>query len=88
MHTGKGLQVAMEFLEKTGVGSQTWILGPRKDLVGGLGWSHIRDDGEKGREEDGEAGRRGTDEAEEAGVGQCFFFVLLRLVWNFCFPNR
>ena len=69
MHTGKALQAAMEFPEKTGVGSRTWILGPKKDLVGGFGWSHIRDDGEEGREEEGEVRRRGIDAAEVAGVG-------------------
>ena len=69
MHTGKGLQAAMEFLEKTGVGSPTWILGPKKDLVGGFGWSHIRDDGEERKEEEGEVRRRGIDAAEAAGVG-------------------
>ena len=54
MHTGKGLQAALEFLETTGVGSRTWILGPRKDLVGAFGWSHNRDDGEGEKEDDGE----------------------------------
>ena len=49
MHTGIGLQAALEFPETTGIGSWTWILGPKKDMVGGFGWSHIRDDG--GREE-------------------------------------
>ena len=68
MHAGKGLQAAMEFLEMTGVGSRTWILGPKKDLVGGYGWSHIRDDGE-GEEGDEEERRRGIDAAEAAGVG-------------------
>ena len=69
MHTGKGLQGALEFLETTGVGSRTWILGPRKDLVGGYGWSHIRDDGGGGEEEDGEERRRESDAVEEVGVG-------------------
>ena len=69
MHTGKGLQVVLEFLETTGVGSQSWILGPKKDMVGSFGWSHIRDDGagEVG-EEEGERGRE-IDVAEAAGVG-------------------
>ena len=67
MHTGKGLQVVLEFLETTGIGSRTWILGPQKDLVGGYGWSHIRDDGEEG--EGDEERRRGIDAAEAAGVG-------------------
>ena len=69
MHTGKGLQAVLEFLKKTGVGSRTWILGPKKDLVGGFGWSHIRDDGDEGAEDDEEEGRRGVDAAEAAGVG-------------------
>ena len=69
MHTGKGLQAVLEFLEKTGVGSRTWILGPKKDLVGGFGWSHIRDDGNEGGEGNEEEGRRGADAAEAAGVG-------------------
>ena len=68
MHTGKGLQAVLEFLEKTGVGSRIWILGPKNDLVGGFGWSHIRDDGDEGGEEDEEEGRRGVDAAEAAGV--------------------
>ena len=69
MDTGKGLQAAMEFLETTEVGSRTWILGPNKDLVGGYGWSHIRDDGEGGEEEDeGERGRE-IDAVEAVGVG-------------------
>ena len=69
MHTGKGLQATVEFLETTGVGSRTWILGPKKDLVGGFGWSHIRDDGEGVEEEDeGERGRE-IDAAEAVGVG-------------------
>ena len=68
MHTGKGLQAAMEFLETTGVGSRTWILGPKKDLVGGDGWSHIRDDTERG-EGDEEERRSGIDAAEATGVG-------------------
>ena len=68
MHTGKGLQAAMEFLETTGVGSRTWILGPKKDLVGGYGWSHIRDDTEGG-EGDKEERRSGIDAAEATGVG-------------------
>ena len=68
MHTGKGLQAAMEFLETTGVGSWTWILSPKKDLVGGYGWSHIRDDAEGG-EGDEEERRSGIDAAEAAGVG-------------------
>ena len=69
MHTGKGLQAAMEFLEATGVGSRTWILGPKKDLVGGFGWSHIREDGEGVEEED--EGKRGReiDAVEAVGVG-------------------
>ena len=67
MHTGKGLQTAMEFLETTGVGSRTRILGPKKDLVGGYGWSHIRDHGEGG-EEDEEEKRSSIDAAEAAGV--------------------
>ena len=67
MHTGKGLQAAMEFLETTGVGSGTWILGPKKDLVGGYGWSHIRDDAEGG-EGDEEERRSGIDAAEAACV--------------------
>ena len=69
MHTGKGLQAVLEFLEKTGVGSRTWILGPKKDLVGGFGWSHIRDDGNEGGEADEQEERRGVDAAEAAGVG-------------------
>ena len=69
MHPGKGLRAAMEFLENTGVGSWTWILGPKKDLVGGFGWSHIRDDGDEGGEEDGGERRRGIDAAEAVGVG-------------------
>ena len=69
MHTGEGLQAAMEFLEKTGVGSGTWILGPKKDLVGSFGWSHIRDDGDEEGEEEGEVRRKGIDAAEAAGVG-------------------
>ena len=69
MHTGKGLQATMEFLETTGVRPRTWILGPKKDLVGGFGWSHIRDDGEGVEEEDeGERGRE-IDAAEAVGVG-------------------
>ena len=68
MHTGKGLQAVLEFLEKTGVGSQTWILGPKKDLVGGFGWFHIRADGNEGGEQDEEEGRRGVVVAEAAGV--------------------
>ena len=59
----------MEFLETTGVGSRTWILGPEKDLVGGFGWSHIRDDGEGAEERDeGERGRE-IHAAEEVGIG-------------------
>ena len=65
------------------MGSRTWILGPRKDLVGRFGWSHIRDDGNEGGEEDEEEGRRGVHAAEAAGVGLCLSFVILRLVWNF-----
>ena len=69
MHTGKRLLAAMEFLEMVGVGSQTWILSPKKDLVGGFGWSHIRDDGE-GVEEDNEGERgRVIDALEAVGVG-------------------
>ena len=69
MHTGKGLQAVLEFLETTGVGSRTWILGPRKDLVGSFGWSHIRDDSAGGEEEDEGERRRGIDVAEAAGFG-------------------
>ena len=69
MHMGKGLQAVLEFLEKTGVGSRTWILGPKKHLVGGFGWSHIRDDGNEDGKEDEEEGRRGVDAAQAAGVG-------------------
>ena len=69
MHTGKGLQAVWEFLETTGVGSRTWILGPWKDLVGGFGWSHIRDDSANGEEEDDGQRRRVIDVAEAAGVG-------------------
>ena len=69
MHTGKGLQEVLEFLDTTGVGSRTWILGPRKVLVGGFGWSHIRDDSANGEEEDDGQRRRGIDVAEAAGVG-------------------
>ena len=59
----------LEFLETTGVGSRTWILGPKKDLVGGYGWSHIRDDGE-GTEKGGEREQGGgVDAMEAAGVG-------------------
>ena len=59
----------MEFLEKTGVGPRTYILGPKTDLVGGFGWSHNKDAGREGGEEDGEERRRGIDAAEAAGVG-------------------
>ena len=69
MHTGKGLQAAMEFLETTGVGSRMWILGPKKDLVGGYGLPHIRDDGEGGVGDEEEERRIGIDVAEEVGVG-------------------
>ena len=69
MHMGKGLQGGLEFLEKTGVGSRTWILGPKKDLVGGFGWSHIRDDGNEGGEGNEEEGWRVVDAAEAAGIG-------------------
>ena len=69
MHTGKGLQTVLEFLEKTGVGSRTWIFGPKKDLVGGFGWSHIRDDGNEVGEGNEEDGRRVVNAAEAAGVG-------------------
>ena len=69
MHTGKGLQAVLEFLEKTGVGSRTGILGLKKDLVGGFGWSHIRDDGVREVEEDEEERGREIDVAEAAGVG-------------------
>ena len=59
----------MVFLETTGVGSRTWILGPKKDLVGRFGWSHIQDDGDGVEEEDeGERGRE-IDAAEAVGVG-------------------
>ena len=69
MHTGKGHQVVLEFLEMTGVGSRSWILGPKKDLVGGFGWSHIRADGARVVEEDEEERGREIDAAEAAGVG-------------------
>ena len=55
----------------------------KKDLVGGFGWSHIRDDGNEGGEEDEEEGRRGVNAAEAVGVGKYLSFVILRLVWNF-----
>ena len=68
MHTGKGLQAVMKFLEETGVATRMWILGPKDDLVGGFGWSHMRDDGEEGG--GGEREGRGMAEGEEAvGVG-------------------
>ena len=44
----------------------TWS---KKDLVGGFGWSHIRDDGDERGEEDGEERRRGIDAAVAVGVG-------------------
>ena len=69
MLTGKGLQAAMEFLETTRVGSRTWILGPKKDLVGGFGWSHIRDDGEGVEKEDEGRRERENDVVEAVGVG-------------------
>ena len=53
----------------TGVGSQTWILGLKKDLVDGFGWSHIRDDGAGGVEEDEEERGKEIEVAEAAGVG-------------------
>jgi hypothetical protein len=69
MHTGKGLQGVLEFLEETGVGTRTWILGPRTERVDGFGWSHMRDDGERaGGHEEGERGEQG-DAAEVVGVG-------------------
>ena len=43
-------------------------MGPKKDLVGGYGWSHIRDDTEGG-EVDEEERRSVIDAAEAAGVG-------------------
>ena len=68
-HTGTGFQAAMEFLETTGVGSRTWIFSPNKDLVGGYGWSHIRDNGEGVEEEvEGERGRE-IEAVEAVGVG-------------------
>ena len=82
MHMGKGLQGLKEFLETTGVGSRTWILGPKKGLVGGYGWSHIRDEEkeEKGtRRREGEALKRRRQQA----LVKCFSFVILRIVWNF-----
>ena len=69
MHTGKGLQAVLEFLKKTGVGSRIWILGTKKDMVGGFGWSHIRDEGNEEGEEDGEGRRTVIDAVEAAGVG-------------------
>ena len=69
MYTGKGLQAVMKFLEETGVATWTWILGPRDDLVGGFGWSHIRDDGEEGEGEEREERGEATAVEEVVGVG-------------------
>ena len=69
MHTGKGLQAVVKFLEETGIGTRTWILGPKNDEVNGFGWSHMRDDGDDG-EEGEERERAGEhEEAEVVGVG-------------------
>jgi ribonuclease HI len=73
MHTGKGLQGVMKFLEDTGVGTRTWMLGPRLEEAGGFGWAHMRDDDEGGEhEEDGGRSRgrgEGVGTAEVVGVG-------------------
>ena len=69
MYTGKGLQAVMKFLEETGVATRTWILGPRDDLVGSFGWSHIRDDGEEGVGEEREARGEAAEAEEVVGVG-------------------
>ena len=66
MHTGKGLRAVMKFLEEMGVSTETWILGPRDDLMGGFGWSHMRDDAE---DDGGEGGRRDQGAEVEEAVG-------------------
>ena len=71
IYTGKGLQAVMKFLEQTGVATRKWILGSKYELVGGFGWSHIRDDGEDDGGEGGEGGvrDRGAEVEEVVGVG-------------------
>ena len=70
MHTGKGLQAVLEFLEETGVGTRKWMLGPRDEETDGFGWSHIGDEGERsGGHEEGERGEEEEVTAEDAGVG-------------------
>ena len=69
MHTGKGLQAALEFLEETGVGTRKWMLGPREE-VDGFGWSPIGDDGERsGGHERDEGGEEDAETAEVERVG-------------------
>jgi ribonuclease HI len=70
MHTSRGLAATLPYLEDTGVGTRTWMLGPRAD-VGGFGWAHMRDDG---GENDGElaearSGREREVDPEVVGVG-------------------
>jgi ribonuclease HI len=71
MHTTRGLAATLKFLEDTGVGTRTWILGPRDVETGGFGWSHMRDDEERGGRGEGEArsGRLEDEVAEVVGVG-------------------
>src|SRR5205085_567224 len=38
MHTGKGLKGTIGFLTETGVGTRTWVLGPKMADVGSFGY--------------------------------------------------
>ena len=69
MHTGKGLKATIGFLTETGVGTRTWILGPKMAGEGGFGWSHINTETTDGGGGSGEERRGEVEMAEVVGVG-------------------
>ena len=83
MHTPKGLEATMRFMEEMGIRTRKWMLNPQEEQVGSFGWRHMRFDGEDfdgGRtqreretameEREGEEGERRGERGEVViGVG-------------------
>ena len=69
MHTGKGLKGTIGFLTETGVGTRTWVLGPKMADEGSFGWSHINSETTEGGRGSGEEGAGEVEMAEVVGVG-------------------
>ena len=69
IHTGKRLKGTIGFLTETGVGTRTWVLGPKMADEGSFGWSHINSEMTEGGRGSEEQGAGEVEMAEVVGVG-------------------